>query len=307
VGATRFQDYCTRVAGLNFRIAHKTGIRFFHWFGNHWLFVWSQGRFPNRKNPDMVDLGFFNKHDQKGIGYGPFVDKELVKHFVSGMTPQVRLPETYDILKTEKELRAFELDKPYVAKPTHSSGTVAIKPEGGKLTEKEISDLLYRLGHNYYTGGGEIQYRFLEKKIIVEEFIGEGEKAAPDMKFQCHNGRMHHCFVMLDRFGSPKPMNIDRHGKRIPFDFSCRLYTMGIEPYNGPYEVPDIYPRMVEAAETLSAPFEYVRVDMLLLGEEMLFGELTFTPANCLIKFHSRELTDLSWKPADDAAGVPTA
>jgi len=35
---------------------------------------------------------------------------------------------------------------------------------------------------------------------------------------------------------------------------------------------------MLTVAEALAAPFEFVRVDLYNLGEQLLFSELTFTP-----------------------------
>lgn len=41
---------------------------------------------------------------------------------------------------------------------------------------------------------------------------------------------------------------------------------------------------MIEAAEILSAPFPFVRVDLYDNNGQVLFGEMTFTPSGCMNK-----------------------
>ena len=45
---------------------------------------------------------------------------------------------------------------------------------------------------------------------------------------------------------------------------------------------PPCYPEMLEAAEALSKPFPYVRMDFYAVGPKAVLGEMTFTPAGCI-------------------------
>ena len=46
---------------------------------------------------------------------------------------------------------------------------------------------------------------------------------------------------------------------------------------------------LIYYARKLSEDFPFVRVDLYDTGKEVIFGELTFTPAACLSKAHSAE------------------
>lgn len=128
----------------------------------------------------------------------------------------------------------------------------------------------------YYS---ELQYRHVEKKILIEEYIGGADGALPeDYKFYCFRGRAY-CvmlcagrdegwpkFYFLDR--EFKLLRINRDSKACPADFSLP------EPAG--------FKQALQAADALSAGFEFVRVDLYLVDGSPRFGEMTFTPAAAL-------------------------
>ena len=101
------------------------------------IFYRVHGRLPKRDSYLINDIWFWMKADRDGIALTPFTDKETAKSFIAGIAGADMVPETYAILRGEAELRAFRCDRPYVAKPTHTSGGAVIKPHGGPLTEAE--------------------------------------------------------------------------------------------------------------------------------------------------------------------------
>ena len=46
---------------------------------------------------------------------------------------------------------------------------------------------------------------------------------------------------------------------------------------------------MKHIAETLSADFDFVRVDLYDTGKQVYFGELTFTPNSSLLTFWTKD------------------
>lgn len=286
-----FNRYCLR-------LAHRTGWRVFHWIPNYLLFFSVYKRIPDRRRANIRDMAFFNKTDQGSIAFGPYVDKELVKHYLRGFAPETRVAETFAVLRSEAELRELTEDRPYVAKPTHTYGVVVFKPEGGRLTDEEVSTLGRSLEGNLYLAGGEIQYRHLEPKIIVEEFIGDPPTVPNDFKGHCYQGRFLTCTFIQDRHSdAPMRARLDRAGNRVEYQSRSPWVDTGVKRVDRDFEVPAEYPRLIEAAEKLAAPFRYVRVDLYLVGDEVFFGELTFSPGNCLLAMVPPELEEAEYWP----------
>jgi hypothetical protein len=280
------------------RLAYRSGWRIFHWIPNYLSFLSVYRKFPNRRRANIRDMAFFNKVDQASIALGPFVDKELVKHYVKGFSPEIHVAETYAVLRSEEELRELTEVRAYVAKPTHTYGVAVFRPEGGKLDHEEVSKLSRSLEENLYLDGGEIQYRHPEPKIIVEEFIGDPPAVPSDFKAHCHRGRFLTCsFVQGRHTDDPRRARFDRGGNRVKASVKSPWVDTGGRRVGQDFELPAAYPRLIEAAEKLSAPFEYVRVDLYLVGDDVYFGELTFSPGNCLFAMVPKELEDVETWP----------
>ncbi|MGD2124173.1 MAG: ATP-grasp fold amidoligase family protein [Gemmatimonadota bacterium] len=277
-------DLALMVAGVFFRIYHWTNIRVFHTVPNYLLFFYVHRQFPRRGRLNVKHLAFFQKHDQSCIALGPFVDKETAKIFARSLAPEVGIAELYEVIRTREGLVALNLDRPYVAKPAHGSGVVVRKPRGGPLTPGELEEMERELNYNYYKAGGELQYRFLEKKIIVEEFLGQPPDVPWDYKVHCYRGHFLYCTVIMDRFGNSRNQKLDRDGKLLPLGFSSPWGDNPAGPDDPPLDAPDNWEDVVAAAEKLSALFEYVRVDLFSAGDKVYFGEWTFSPGNCLFR-----------------------
>lgn len=85
---------------------------------------------------------------------------------------------------------------------------------------------------------------------------------------------------------------MDRTGNRVNATVRSPWIETGVKRVGQDFELPAAYPRLIEMAEKLAAPFRYVRVDLYLVGDEVFFGELTFSPGNCLFAIIPRELEE---------------
>lgn len=297
------RDAIIHLKDLFFPLAHRTGFRAFHKITNLIWYYYCQRQIPRRSRKDIRDLAFFNKYDERAIGLGPFVDKEIVKNFVRGLAPEIGIPETFEIVRSPEGLKQLDLDRPYVAKPAHSSGVAILKPQGGPLSEQEAKRLARVLARNYYLAGGEIQYEHLEKKIIVEEFIGEPPEAPPDYKVSCFEGRALFCSVVLDRYDGQKQVWLDAAGLPVPMHLESHWTRKSVHPYEGPFDLPSNYPEIVSMAEKLSRGFRFCRVDLFTHAGKVFFGEFTFSPNNLLnihLPLHFNQVD--TWLPEEDAS-----
>lgn len=128
----------------------------------------------------------------------------------------------------------------------------------------------------YYS---ELQYRNVEKKLLIEEYIGlDGGQLPEDYKFYCFNGRPYCVMLCLGRSeGWPRFYFFDRDFKLLRINRDSQNAPEDFSP-----EKPPLLDEAFSLAEKLSAGFPFVRVDLYLTDKGVRFGELTFTPAAAL-------------------------
>src|SRR5699024_9547710 len=118
---------------------------------------------------------------------------------------------------------------------------------------------------NYYSFGREWAYKGLPRTIVAEELVLTDSGDIPkDYKFFCFNGTVKLIQVDYDRFGEQKRNLFDRQFNPIN---GRLLYPR----YSGQTEKPANLRRAVEIAETLSADFNFIRVDLYLMGNKIYF------------------------------------
>ena len=110
--------------------------------------------------------------------------------------------------------------------------------------------------------------------IICEKFL-ENKDSSPllDYKFYCFGGKVKAVLVIA------RPEDGDKAAVFMSPDWqvisrAAKIYKETLTP-----EKPKNLQDMFEAAEKLSQPFPFVRVDFYNCNGKALFGEMTFTPA----------------------------
>lgn len=231
------------------------------------------GRFPERRPVRFNDHLFALK--TSGLGYDPLVqfvtDKEYAKLYVAAVLGSEYTIETYRILRNREELETFVPDRfPCVAKPTHSSGQVAICADASVSLDRDRLARWFSIDH--YLRSREHNYRYLVPKIIVEEFFSEDGRTVPDdYKIYCFRGVPKFVQVDSDRFTGHTQNLYDTSWVRIP----ATLLAPGREKDD---PKPALLDDMLGMARRLSAPFPFVRVDLYATEREIRVGELTFVP-----------------------------
>ncbi|MBR3228579.1 MAG: hypothetical protein IKF68_08570, partial [Erysipelotrichaceae bacterium] len=125
-----------------------------------------------------------------------------------------------------------------------------------------------------YCNGFELHYRDIEPCIIIEEYLENRSGELPDYKISCFGGKPE-----LIQYINRRP-----EGLQIAvYDTGWRKtdIAFGRKEINADIPRPECLEELLKAAEKLSAPFSFVRVDMYVLDSgEIKFGEMTFTPAS---------------------------
>lgn len=125
---------------------------------------------------------------------------------------------------------------------------------------------------HYYLAHSEMQYKGVEHKILLEQFIENKDGGFPDdYKFYCFDGEPMYLLYCTDR-------NVD-HAQKTFYDIDGNIAPLRVDCTDRPFDKPGSYEEMLDVCRKLSKGFPFVRVDLYDCDGKVIFGELTFTPA----------------------------
>lgn len=171
------------------------------------------------------------------------------------------------------------LATPCVLKPNHmTGGVIIITPDLDR--SQAVRDASGWLRENMYWPSREYQYFGVERRLVVEQFIDDGVPAGPlDYSFWCFHGEPHY----LQMRNHTRDINCFVDMDFVPQD----VYPPGARSFTPTR--PATFQQMKDIARKLSAPFEFVRVDLYDIHGHIYVGELTFTPAGGKLRVSSHE------------------
>lgn len=212
------------------------------------------------------------------------IDKITAKAEAVRLHPGLRVAATLATIEMDRvgsPAELFDRLRPFVgtdaiAKPAQASGgTLFLR----KLSGPDALTELYSLATTDYSlVMREMQYAGLARRVIVEALVPTRDGRPPDdLKFHCVNGEPLLCQIDHARFGKQWG-RLFRLPDFRPMDPADGLVT----PAGVALPDPERIAAMIAVARHLSAPFEYVRVDLYDGLDGVYFGELTFTPSASL-------------------------
>ncbi len=212
------------------------------------------------------------------------VDKITAKEEAARLCPGLRVAATLatvDMVAVASPTALYDrlrglIGTDAIAKPSQASGgTVFLRNVSGPADLAELHALATT---DYAAVMREMQYAGLPRRVIVEALIPTQDGRPPDdFKFHCINGEPLLCQIDHARFGTPWG-RIFRLPDFAPMDPADGIaMPPGVAPPD-----PERLAAMLDAARTLAAPFDYVRVDLYNGLDGIYFGELTFTPSASL-------------------------
>ncbi|MCW2622883.1 MAG: hypothetical protein JWL64_2485 [Frankiales bacterium] len=221
-------------------------------------------------------------------------DKAAVRGHVAHLVGPEHLPRAWGPFDSADELAAADLPRECVVKPTHGSGACVVLDDGAAASARlpppvhgwvysrvrpehadraDLRDIAAGWLEKTYSRGPNHEWAYgrVPPRVLVEELLRAPDGGLPDdVKLFVVHGRCR--FVQLDRgrFGDHTTDFFDRDG--TPVDL------VGGHP-RGRVAPPAQLPEMVRLAERLGVGTDVVRVDLYGLGDRLLVGELTSTPA----------------------------
>jgi|CZCB01.1.fsa_nt_gi hypothetical protein len=239
------------------------------------------GRFPDLKNPKTFNEKLL-KLKLENYDHNPLVricaDKYAVRNYVESREFGFLLNELIYVFDSVDEIDWNALPDKFAMKWNFGCGFNIICKDKSKLKENEVKKQMKRWGkERIHLGYGEMQYKGIEKKILVEALLEDREKELPDdYKIYCFHGKARAILFISGR--NTKQM------KGAFFTPDWDYIGVPNKKYHEVYPLPDrphSLDTMIAAAEKLSSEFPFVRVDFYECNGKAVFGEMTFTPAGC--------------------------
>jgi hypothetical protein len=203
------------------------------------------------------------------------IDKYRIREYLKQKGLEELLPKLYGVYDSVEEIEWDKLPKSYVVKCNHGCGYNILVPDSKKLDiNQAIINLKKWIKEDYWKIGGEIQYKYINKKIIIEEYLGD----VKNYKFYCFNGIPKVMYVSTNEWienNCEKDKYIDYFDMEFKH-INCKL--KGHENYDGIIEKPVNFEEMKKVSAILSKDFPFVRVDLYDVNGKVYISELTFVP-----------------------------
>jgi TupA-like ATPgrasp len=248
----------------------------------------AHGVFPRIFRPvtfseKVLHRNLFERRDE----FKQIADKAAVRSYVERRLGPEILPKLYHLTGDPDSIPFDELPSRFVVKPTHGSGWVRVVTDKSTLDRAGLiavcADWLKR---SYYRESREIVYKGVEPRILVEEFIDDGNGATPnDYKLFVFGGSVEYIQADLSRFDHHKQLLYSPAWKKLDVRY------VG-DDISGEVERPPHLREMIEAAEMLGRDWDFIRADFYDTAGRLYFGEITLTPNEGCVRFRPQEFDD---------------
>jgi hypothetical protein len=179
--------------------------------------------------------------------------------------------------KNGRDIPFKRLPDKWIAKPNNGSGRYIIKDNGYvinmtqtavQLSRHEIISICNRWfknvhGQKWY----EWAYSQIDPLIVIEELLKDNGHVPNDWRFFMFGGKCKMVCVTRNEFSTRYNNYYDENWIRFRFKRGIKIDQTVDKPKN--------YDQMIEFAEKLSQPFDFIRVDFFTVNEFVYFSELT--------------------------------
>lgn len=198
-------------------------------------------------------------------------DKYLLRGYVREVLGEGYLPHLYKVVERSEDIDLSGLPRAYVMKATHGSGWNRLVTNG-ELTTAEARILARRwLNRSFYWERREWVYRPLTPRVVFEEHLSPDGRILDDYKVFLFRGKPIMIQVDRDRFTRHTRAYYDTRWRKLAV--TC-MYPIPDEEVPRPESLSDL----LAIASRLAAPLDFVRVDLYVLPDRIIVGEMTHYP-----------------------------
>lgn len=233
------------------------------------------------KKPDLTKPRTFNEHicriklSDDCLKYAAYTDKYAVRAYVASTIGEAYLTPIYGVFDSVSQIDFAQLPQQFALKATHASGYNLIVTDKDTFDASAAQRQFERwLSVNYYLVGREKNYKNIKPRILAEQYIPFA-KPLTEYKLFCFHGLVR--MIAVHRF---------YENTRTATVYTPAWERLDVKlgyPNEASVPKPDSLQELISCAQKLSAPFDFVRVDMYADGTQVRFSELTFTPGGGLV------------------------
>lgn len=250
----------------------------------------------NLKNPKTLSerVTYIELHNQSPLA-SECTDKYAVREYVKSKgLENILIPYVGGPWENVEQINFKKLTYPCILKATHGCKMNYILNDIQSIDiEKCRYEMSKWLNVSYGSYSIEPHYKLIPHRIYAEQLI-EGIDDLIDYKIHCINGNPEFVLTCSARQANgDAAMSVtldlyDMEWNHIPEVVSMKNEIAG----NGLIKKPETFEKMKEIAKRLSQDFEFVRVDLYEINGDILFGELTFSPACCVFPYFSQKFDE---------------
>lgn len=242
-------------------------------------------KFVNFKNPkyfgEKIQWLKLNGNLER---YKDYVDKYKVRDYIEKIIGKEYLIPLIKVCDNAAEIDYENLPTRFIIKLNTGSGYNIIVNNKKEIDKKQINKKITKwLKENYAKMKKEPQYKNIQKKIIIEEYINDKNNELLDYKFFCFNGQPKFLQVDYDRYSN--------HTENF-YDLNWNLLNLKSGKFDNYHQEtikPKNFEKMISICKQISKTFNFVRVDLYNVDGKIYFGELTFTPGAGINPFYPIE------------------
>ena len=209
-------------------------------------------------------------------------DKYLVREYVKDCGYGEILVPLIGVFDNANEIDFEALPTRFVLKCNHGFAyNILCKDKAQLDKEKTIIQLNNWLLEDFGKKTYQKHYSKITPKIICEEFLDfSDQKSLIDYKIHCINGNPMFFLICNDRNHDTQQVSLN--------SYSLEWERLSLLKREGKENIPrpNCLQEMINYAKILSQPFPYVRADFYYVNDRIYFGELTFTPARCMMTYY---------------------
>lgn len=244
--------------------------------------------------------------------YRQMVDKYAVRGLIQKKYGEEYLIPLLAVYDSPEEIEWESLPEKFVIKCTHGSGcNLVCNGKASFDTRFACAQIKAWMKKNWFHFGREWAYKSVRPRIIIEQFVSDGEHATDltDYKLYCFEGKPMYCQVIAGRrIRNDKAVYdidfYDQNWIHMPFSGMKRNSPHAAEPHARPKS----YEAMLRIARELAQDTHFVRVDFYEIEGQPKFGEFTLYPLSGFGAFEPEEwnkrLGDLIKLPVDNNPNI---
>jgi hypothetical protein len=203
-------------------------------------------------------------------------DKLAAKQIAKASCPELDVAQVLWTGTNPQSLPADLVAADVVVKVNHSFGTNIFVADGKPTYTEIMAQAEYWLTHSHGRAYGEWGYRHIPRRIFVEEKLALGGGDLPtDIKVHTYGHQIGHVWV-VDKPGS-RSRTYDADGAPLPVrDNECPSEQQVLPDTPATRA---LVAQAIELAPRLLDGLDYARVDFMVAGARLYFGEYTLYPS----------------------------